>query len=956
MATAQAGIVLRHLRGLVAAESTGKLPDRQLLERFTQGGEQAAFETLVRRHGPLVLGLCRRLLHSLHDAEDAFQATFLVLARKAAAIARSESLGSWLYKVAYRVALKARERTAARQLREQRAGQRTTADPLAEITGRELLTVLDEELRQLPERYRTPLVLYHLQGKTREQVAGELGWSLRTLRRRLEQGRECLRARLKRRHLDLPVALLMVGLAQSAVPASVPPLLQTATVQAALQAATGRAAASAASTLADGMLHALAAGNVKLLAAVALTVAALAAGAGWFAYRGQGAAGVATAAESRPAPGAGQKAQAAQPRPQQGKDAKQLMTISGRVLDAAGKPVAGAQVAVLARQAIRLSSWENWAWSRNDVLGQVKTDGEGRYVLKVPPTAAVNFRKVRVVAVSPGHGLGWQEVDPKARTATAEVRLAAQQTIRGRLVDLQGAPTAGVKVFVVSVTRKAGKGQGGDEMPVPQAGLPLGIHTAATDALGHFTLAGFGANVKLELEIRDLRYARQDEIEIDVGDRKQAENFRLVLPPPRIVEGRVTYADTGKPVAGASLEIVTAGAGSVYGKTDAAGRYRLGILPSSKRYPSKGVGVHVRPPQGEPYLNASQGFRWPGGAVVRRTMDLALPRGVVVRGKVTEAGTGRPLARVYVAHSGQWYERVASGKDGTYRITVPSGKGQLLVTSSVPDYIPQIVGTGDNRPGQPVGDAVYYHAVVDLDVKAGEKERQVPITLRRGVTLKGRLVGSGDRPVASAVLFVGLHRPPYEKTMHPIHVRDGRFEIPGCDPAKTYRLTILEHPRPVGLMMGVESLKGFGQLWLTELLGNKGRLGAVVEVAAGKAARKPVVVRLAPCGAVKLRFRDAAGKPVANYTPWLQLVVTPGPTIYDALEKKTLAAEVVTLVGRYGQPADPHTDAQGFLTYQGLIPGAIYRLKKTRQEPRNEVLKDFTVEAGKTAEVDVVVK
>src|SRR6516164_6525835 len=116
----QAGIVLRHLHRLAAPAAGGDVPDGQLLERFTLRREEAAFTALVRRHGPLVLGVCRRVLHNHHDAEDAFQATFLILARKARAITKQESVAGWLYQVAYRTALRARARAAGRQAREGR--------------------------------------------------------------------------------------------------------------------------------------------------------------------------------------------------------------------------------------------------------------------------------------------------------------------------------------------------------------------------------------------------------------------------------------------------------------------------------------------------------------------------------------------------------------------------------------------------------------------------------------------------------------------------------------------------------------------------------------------------------------------------------------------------------------------------------------------------------------------
>src|SRR5262249_38359201 len=239
MTTARASAVLQHIRGLAACGEAGRRPDHQLLQRFAQGHDREAFAALVRRHGPLVLGACRRILHNAHDAEDAFQATFLVLAGRAGFIRWGEDVGGWLYRVATRAALRARARAAARAGHERRAGQRCPTDPLTELTGRELLNVLDEELQQLPDRYRLPLVLCYLQGKTCDQAAGGLGWSRGPLQRRLEEGRRALRARLARRGLELPSALLLAGLTGGAAAAAVPADLTESTVRAAAGAASG---------------------------------------------------------------------------------------------------------------------------------------------------------------------------------------------------------------------------------------------------------------------------------------------------------------------------------------------------------------------------------------------------------------------------------------------------------------------------------------------------------------------------------------------------------------------------------------------------------------------------------------------------------------------------------------------------------------------------------------------
>src|SRR5262249_36930437 len=153
------------IRGAVEDRRVRELPDHELLQPFHAGQDEAAFRALLRRHGPMVLDVCRAVLGNEADAEDAFQATFLVLARKAGPIRKTGALGSWLHGVAYRTALKARARSAARQKHEARAPVREASEP-DDLSWREARWVLHEELRRLPERYRVPLVLCYLQGKT----------------------------------------------------------------------------------------------------------------------------------------------------------------------------------------------------------------------------------------------------------------------------------------------------------------------------------------------------------------------------------------------------------------------------------------------------------------------------------------------------------------------------------------------------------------------------------------------------------------------------------------------------------------------------------------------------------------------------------------------------------------------------------------------------------------------
>ena len=222
------------LRQPTSGRTMDQLTDSQLLERFARRQDEAAFAVLVKRHGPMVLAVCRRLLQNAHDADDAFQATFLVLVRKAGAIAQPELLANWLYGVAYRVAVKARVRAARRSEYERRAPAMRLEDPMLEVNGRELRSVLDAEMNHLPEKYRVPLVLCYLEGKTNEEAARQLGWPTGSISGRLARAREMLRKRLVRRGLALSVGAFAMLLSKNSAAAAVPDTLVECTVRGAI--------------------------------------------------------------------------------------------------------------------------------------------------------------------------------------------------------------------------------------------------------------------------------------------------------------------------------------------------------------------------------------------------------------------------------------------------------------------------------------------------------------------------------------------------------------------------------------------------------------------------------------------------------------------------------------------------------------------------------------------------
>jgi RNA polymerase sigma-70 factor (ECF subfamily) len=300
MAAIQQHWLTRFLRQTVFGRGGG-VTDGQLLQRFLAQKDEAAFTELVNRHGPMVLGVCRRVLGNSADAEDAFQATFLVLVRRAGALAARPVLGDWLHGVAHRTALKARAALARRRAKEQALAR---PEAQGEETRNDWLPLLDEALSRLPEKYRLPLVLCDLEGRTRREAAEQLGWPEGTVAGRQARGRALLARRLLR-SVQVLSGALPAALGTNAVQAALPPALLGSTVQAATLVAAGQMTAQGvlsaqALTLVKGVLQAMLLTRIK----IGLTILAvvLLCGGGIAAYGiGKGHPPQAREQESRPA-------------------------------------------------------------------------------------------------------------------------------------------------------------------------------------------------------------------------------------------------------------------------------------------------------------------------------------------------------------------------------------------------------------------------------------------------------------------------------------------------------------------------------------------------------------------------------------------------------------------------------------------------------------------------------
>ena len=280
MASGHPGDAVRQINRLFLDGTVGALTDGQLLERFaTRRAEaaEAAFEALVARHGPMVFRVCRGVLRDPHDVDDAFQATFLVLVRKARSIGERELLGPWLYGVAHRVARKARAVAARRSRKEGGIVDDPPAD-VAEGAWLDLRPILHEELDRLPEKYRKPVVLCHLQGLTHSEAAAELAWPVGTVSVRLSRARKLLKERLTRRGLTVTATLWAAGLTLEGASAAVPASLIRSTAKAALQASTSKILAAGtisagAASLTKRTLTMMLASRLKWLIALVLGAA-----------------------------------------------------------------------------------------------------------------------------------------------------------------------------------------------------------------------------------------------------------------------------------------------------------------------------------------------------------------------------------------------------------------------------------------------------------------------------------------------------------------------------------------------------------------------------------------------------------------------------------------------------------------------------------------------------------
>jgi len=935
MAYTATGSVIRQIESLFEGGSVAGMNDRQLLERFIARRDptgEAAFAALVTRHGPMVLDICRSILGDLHHAEDAFQAVFLVLARRAGSVRDPDLLGNWLYGVAIRTARCAklqidRQRKNEEQGAMRRPGSGSNTLVEQQALAREDMEALHDEIARLPGSFRLPVVLCYFEGLTLDEAARRLRWPAGTLRSRLARARDKLRNGLIRRGVVLPAAVLAAGSSPRSASASVSSPLCDITTRAAIQFAAGQAASPLAASLAQEVLRAMFVNKLRLIATTLLLLAAVATGAGYLTHSW------ASQGESKQPQVVARPDDTTQQRPAPGR-----MFIVGRVLDPEGKPVPNATTMVYA--AIKQPGSGGLVEKMQpSTIGQARSDDSGRFQVDAPRTSSARHRRMGAVAIAPGYGAGWVELDPNVDRPNADISLWPEQVIQGRLFDLIGRPVQGVEVRVQSLGRvitgnRASHYPYGMEGPSfwwnAANGLPAWPKPAISDAKGRFTVRGVGRDLRVIFMIDDPRFARQ-RAPINTDSTSASKPVTLALVPAKIIRGRITEAETGKPIPHAQLSVLsykslTGGTVNEF-EADADGRFRANP-ETVDRYE-----VSVTAPEGQPYLGVSKLFNWPKGAV-EYPLDLALPRGVVIRGKVTEEGSGKPVAgarirfgtrRTAGGQSGDLNGRAASGSDGSFQIAVMPRPGYLVVLGPSEDYVLREIDEGMVYEGKPGGRHYSAHAFIACDVKPNSESLDVNVMLRPSKTVNGRVVGPDGQPIQDAWMISRVCLSPSTSAWlmwrgnQRGSVKSGRFEVHGLDPDTEVPVYFLDPHH---------------------------KLGATADFSRKSAAGGSVTVRLQPCGTAKARLVDSSGKPISGYrgSRLISMVVSPSNSVFR-YQEATLA-----IIDTINYADSPVSDALGRIAFPALVPGAPYHLS-VFGKAGTQSGKDFTVKPGETPDL-----
>ncbi len=912
--------LVRYLRTLAAGQANDACTDRQLLEQFVTRREETSFAALVHRYGPMVLGVCRRVLGHDQDAEDAFQATFLILARKAGSIRKHDSVSSWLHGVAYHIAEKLRAKKMRCAIHERKAASRPAVDPAEDVAWREIRSLLDSELARLPEQYRGPLVLCYLQGKTQDEAARQLDWSLRTFRRRLLCARDILNHRLTRRGVTLSAALSAPLLADAATQAGLPPLLIARTVRAGLASAMGQTTGALISEQVESLAQ-CGVGSLltkKASIAIVLLLSLIAGIGGSLAHRAV-PSGTRAKVPATPPP---------QSPPARNASMDHAVEIKGRVLDPDGKPVAGARLFLLPDSTRK----------KADAIVRGRTDKEGRFGFTAKPTIFDSKGKTTLAATADGFGPDWVEVTTNHKDAITLRLVKDDMPIRGRVLDLEGKPVANVRVHVENL-HQADLNWWLKEQKHGRVYYPIWIKPAALDmpaqaltgADGRFQLQGLGRERLAYLLIEGdtiesitcwvlMRDGKKLDLPKDFskgGEPTYPAMFDHIAAPTKPIIGTVRDKNTGKPLPGIIVQAERqSGRWIDKATTDQQGRYRIVGCPKQPEYTVAAAG--------KPYFIRTKRKIADTPGFDPLIVDFELERGIEITGRVYNKKTGEPIEAQVAYHAltdNPYLKKVSdldqgglpddgrdrSKADGSFFVIGLPDPGYLTVLAIQDDY---------RKPGRPADwkklvPYVYsapprLHAWVRIN--PSEKDPQslrCDIALEPAKPIPGQVFDPDGKPLGG-YFVAGLTGSPIILSNQMELQEKTTFQVRGFDPGRP-RTLIFIHPEK--------------------------KLGKVVIVREDQ--RDPLQVRLESLGAVVGRVLDEVGRPRASIPLRVRL------SRNDDNFLPTLHQFDMGLRFYHLEPT-AKTDHDGKFRLDGLIPGLKYTLVAGERE-----IEKITIESGK---------
>jgi beta-lactamase regulating signal transducer with metallopeptidase domain len=615
-------------------------------------------------------------------------------------------------------------------------------------------------------------------------------------------------------------------------------------------------------------------------------------------------------------------------------DSTNRRTLAGCILDATGKPASGAFIAILAYNvqpkpgATDLSAWA-------EVLAEATT-ADGKFELQLGDVTSKTHIYPSLLARTQDSGLAWRRLDFDVSETDIELTLQPQELLEGRLVDIDGRPVAQLPIELSGIMTPADDSPSRNELGLPGLDQPpkAWLPPIKTDDRGNFTIRNVTLGHGLRLKIPGTEQVATQDLSLNTGMREQrGENDRtyrplvknvklgeratMALAPAQIFEGVVLLGDSGKPAANARITMWASqqedvgSMVSIEGKTDANGRFRLNPNPGVR------FGIVAYPPKGSPYqLKRLNDLRWDSGSGPK-SIEMRLAKGVLARGWVVDAKTGKPLKGASVQYHPDrannknltsdivtgWQGIQKTNDDGEFEIAVLPGPGTLLVhAANGSNYVLQEMGWREIDEGKPGGPRNYAHAFRKIDSAAGEEIEPMKMKLQPGVSVSGTLADQTGNPIESALVVSRLkiadHSPQWRGFSE--EALNGKFEISGLRDGEDYPVYFLDA---------------------------KNKLGAVATISTKSPSPKIV---LKPCGSAKARFVDLEGKPVeSGLQLGLYMVVTPGKPKYDFQAYRngeTQADEdFVANIDRVNYRRARKTDENGEMTFPALIPGVQYR-------------------------------